>query len=257
MLLVEARRAGWSGTVFELGRQSVYLTERELEGERGPLSRWGRLADDRRLFEAMGFSGTRVGDVAGEGRPTDDLDLNLPVPEHLRGGFDAVFDGGTLGLVFDVRAALTGMHDLLAVGGRAIHIAASNNYVDAGFHMTSPALLHQWYTGSGYEVELCCVVLHSRRWARGRVRAWDYEPGLLHRHSLGGFEQGMMLTILVARKQASSQPTVPYFPGGSRLADLRGPTGDVLRRLVPVVRPLRRSRVVRVGSRPLRHGTRW
>jgi hypothetical protein len=258
MLKGEADSGGWTGSVLQLGRQSVYATEQELAGRWGPASGLGRFVDDKQFFHSLGFDEVHASDIGGEGGPTHAVDLNEPVSPELVGRYDAVFDGGTLGLVFDQRAALVAMHDLVRPGGRIVHIAASNNYVDANLFMASPGLFHRWYTASGYELEVCRVVEHSRRWTRGRLRSWDYQPGMFDGLGMGGFESGMLLTVVVARKTATSVPTTPYLSGGSRLAFRSDPLGVALRRSASALRPLLPSRVIRiVPRRGIGRSKRW
>ena len=54
-------------------------------------------------------------------------DLNLPLPEHLRGQFDMVYDGGTLEHVFNLPIALKNCMELLRPDGRLfLHTPANN-----------------------------------------------------------------------------------------------------------------------------------
>jgi SAM-dependent methyltransferase len=68
-------------------------------------------------------------------------DLNAPFPESLRGGFDAVVDGGTLEHIFDFPAALRNCLELLSVGGHFITTdVPANSLMGHGFYQFSPEL---------------------------------------------------------------------------------------------------------------------
>lgn len=77
-------------------------------------------------------------------------DLNLPVPEELKGRFKTVIDAGTLEHVFDLRQGFRNVADLLAPGGRVIHISPANNYMNHGFWQFSPTMLHDFYEANGF-----------------------------------------------------------------------------------------------------------
>ncbi|MEY2430739.1 MAG: hypothetical protein QOC92_464 [Acidimicrobiaceae bacterium] len=249
-----ARRDGWSGSVLQLGRQTVYLTEREARGSFGLRARVGSFIDDQTYFRQLGFSEIVSCDLDRAGGADLALDLNSPIPDHLRGRYDTVFDGGTLGCVFDVPQALRGMEQLLRDGGRAVHTVASNGYVDDIFFTMSPRLLHDWYSGRGFTVEHFLIIEHSRRWARSRMRAHLYEPGAVDHLTIGGFEQGALLSVVVARKPSHVVDAVPYLRPTSR-ATSKGP---LVRRLLPLVRPILPSRVVRLWPRRMPpSGGRW
>lgn len=245
LFLELARQDGWSGSVLQLGRQTIYLTQREATGSFGLGARFGMFTDDETYFRALGFDEVHSSDLDGAGGAGHAVDLNLPVPEHLHGRYDAVFDGGTLGCVFDVPGALRGIEQLLREGGRVVHTVASNGYVDDLLFMMSPRLLHDWYCGRGYEIEHFLLVEHSRRWARSGMRAFHYEPDAVDHLPIGDFEQGAMLSVVVARKPAAVIDAVPYLRPTSRSRD-RGP---LIRRLLPIGRPLLPTRVVRVWPR--------
>lgn len=245
--------SGGRGPILQFGRQHVYLTEAECHGRRSPAARLGRFVNDQRFFRALGFDPVTSCDLPGVGADIE-LDLNEPAPEALRGQFACVFDGGTLEHVFDVPAALRAMDVLLRVGGWAVHASPTNNFVDHGFYMLSPRLLHDWYTANDYEIERFTVFRHGRRWARSTWRRHDYVTGSLDRGSVGGFEQGCLLTLVVARKRvdraAVQRPSQPGDGDRSRLP--RVLDQPWVRRLLPLARPVSGSSVVRVWPGPVR-----
>jgi hypothetical protein len=67
-------------------------------------------------------------------------DLNRPVPAHLHGRYDVVFDGGTLEHVFEYPTALRSAMRMVRVGGRLILHAPGDQWLGHGFYQLSPEL---------------------------------------------------------------------------------------------------------------------
>lgn len=210
LLLDEARERPFSGSVLELGRMSVYVTDDELrswareqgvglaEVEAPALSHQPELArhgclDDRTFFRRLGFERVESTDVSDWEGADHVLDLNLPVPAELRGRFDVVFEAGTIQHVFHLPRLFENVHALLREGGRVIHgMAPSSNHVDHGFHMFSPTLFHDFYTANGWRIEAFYFFEFFPYWYRGRFFStpWKirrYEPGCLDELAYGGF----------------------------------------------------------------------
>lgn len=82
-------------------------------------------------------------------------DLNRPIPKSLRGKFDTVYDGGTLEHVFNFPVAIQNLKDLLAIGGTAIMVTPSNNWLGHGLYQFSPELLYQCFSPDcGFRVDV-------------------------------------------------------------------------------------------------------
>jgi SAM-dependent methyltransferase len=81
-------------------------------------------------------------------------DLNLPVPDHLRGVFDTIFDGGTIEHIFDVPAVFRNVRAMLAPGGLFLSINAANNQLGHGLYQFSPELMWRAFSPeNGYSIE--------------------------------------------------------------------------------------------------------
>lgn len=86
-------------------------------------------------------------------------DLNQPVPDALKGRFDAIFDGGTLEHVFNIPAALKNCMEMTKVGGRFYMHTCANNLCGHGFYQFSPELFYRVFSEqNGFEVER--MVIH-------------------------------------------------------------------------------------------------
>lgn len=166
-IVQQHRRTPLAGPVLTLGRQGVAATLDEVkqilisegvtpaplpEGfdTRTNLPNWkaphlARNTSDVTFFKLLGVDQLQALDSSDYEKADIIHDLNQPVPADLHGRFPFILDGGTLEHVFDVRQALTNISNLLAVGGRVLHISPTNNYVNHGFYQLSPTLYYDYY----------------------------------------------------------------------------------------------------------------
>ena len=227
LLLDEAHRRPFTGTLLELGRMTVYVTAAELDGwaaeqsvalasdadlrlsHQPELARLGCL-DDVSFFRRLGFSAVESSDVSDWEGADRILDLNRPVPVELHGRYDAVFEAGTIQHVFDLPQVFANIHSLLRPGGRVIHgMAPSSNHVDHGFYMFSPTLFADFYRENGWEIEAFYFFEFRSYWWRGRFRStvWKvrpYTPGCLDDLSYGGFGGSQLGIFVVATRTAET-----------------------------------------------------
>lgn len=80
------------------------------------------------------------------------FDLNEPLPEDLRGRFDAVLDLGTGEHVFNIGQVFRNALDALKVGGAVLHehpLIMGNH----GFWSTQPTAMIDFYSQNGCDVE--------------------------------------------------------------------------------------------------------
>ncbi len=213
--------------MLQLGRSSIYFTERELENwaardrfaltpRRGEepaarLSHDPRLAalgcmDDRAFFERLGFDAVESSDIEEWEGADHIFDLNDELPEQLVERFDAVFETGTIVQIFDLPRVLSNLARLVKPGGRIIHCAVpSNNHMDLGFYMLCPSFFADFYSANGWRIEchwLCEYYawwhggkLHSDRW-----RVYEYTPGALDALSYGRYGGAQAATFMVATR---------------------------------------------------------
>lgn len=150
-LLLDCRRGGMEfGRTLMLGRQNVYLSRPEYEalldemgmrgmpGMPGAVTRSGEFAEP--FFRALGATAVDSLDASGFEGATRVHDLNTPVPEAWREGYDVVYDGGTLEHVFDFPRALTNALRLVKIGGNLILHTPANNMLGHGLYQFSPEL---------------------------------------------------------------------------------------------------------------------
>ena len=213
LLLEEAKRRPFSGSLLQLGRSSVYFTQEELERWAGlhgvelspvdevslshdpRLARQGCLSDES-LFRQLGFDRVHACDISDWEGADVIVDLNRPVPEEHAGRFDAVLDPGTTIQIFDLPRVLGNLHRFLAPEGRVIHAAVpSNNHMDLGFYMACPTLFWDFWGANGYERNLS-----DRHWIEfgavlERLHTAVVPPALLRRIRRETFSPGWRDTV--------------------------------------------------------------
>jgi SAM-dependent methyltransferase len=94
-------------------------------------------------------------------------DLNQPIPDDLKGRFDAVCDFGTLEHVFNFPVALRSCLEMVKVGGHLFIQTPANNYFGHGFYQFSPELFFRVLSKTnGFELERMVVMEYGplKRW---------------------------------------------------------------------------------------------
>jgi len=170
-VLVAARREGVDfGRTITIGRQALHGCRRQAarHGIAVPAHGW---ADQ--LFTALGAEHVESFDISDYEGATVLGDLNEPLATQLRGRYTAVFDGGSLEHVFDVRTGFGNVLRLVAPGGHVILGHPANNQVGHGLYQFSPELVHGvLVAGNGFEVERVMLVERSP-WTRSPRRWWE------------------------------------------------------------------------------------
>lgn len=206
MLIEESERKPFAGRLVTFGRQTIIDSP----------------VDDVAIFKSMGFGEVESIDYSSFEGATQILDLNQPIPDHLRGQFDVVLDSGTTEHIFHIPNALKNAVDLAKVGGRIIFCSPASNYVDHGFYSFSPTLFVDYFTANNLTVERCLIVRASldshRPW-----KAWEYRPeaGFF----IGCLDGGIYTLFVVATKTATSTsdrtPTQAHYQEAWKQAPVR------------------------------------
>jgi hypothetical protein len=170
LMLAEAAKRPFHGSVLQLGRQKILFTESQLRKwaaqarasisaaaasteslSTASLARDTRKQlDDWEFFRLLGFDEVASCDASDYEDPTFILDLNKQVEEKFHNRFDMILDGGTMEHIFNVPTVFANIGSMLKVGGRIIHIAPSSNMIDHGFYSFSPTLFGDYYGANGY-----------------------------------------------------------------------------------------------------------
>jgi hypothetical protein len=92
-------------------------------------------------------------DVCPGLKNTEILDLNFdPLPAHLMGHHDVVFNFGTTEHIFNQWNCFEVMHDATKVGGVIYHQLPASGYFDHGYYCYTPLFFREMAQANGYEV---------------------------------------------------------------------------------------------------------
>lgn len=179
------RKGAGLGRMLTLGHQGIYMDKVAYKSFMTSLGRSAErmdYADD--LFNALGATSVDIMDVSNYEGAQILHDLNAPIPDEFRSGYDCVFDGGALEHVFNFPVALKNCMEMVKVGGHLVCITVANNYCGHGFYQFTPELFYSSLSEvNGFAVE-SMLIFHSGRWfsvkkpedTRGRVQIQTSHP---------------------------------------------------------------------------------
>lgn len=181
LLLDESIKNPFSGSILQLGRQSIYFSPMQLEGWAGSHgvklqipAHANNPMNDVQFFRALGFDRVHSLDIKSADNSDFIHDLNQDIPRHLHGIYDLVLDGGTMEHIFDTTAVLRNIHRLLKVNGRIVHGSPCNNHrIDEGYHLFSPSFLWDFYEANGYRIDTCYLIRHP---SIPHLGSWEVFP---------------------------------------------------------------------------------
>jgi hypothetical protein len=167
-LLTRAKEQGASfAETATMGRQSLTVPEAELAGL---ARRLGIPTPDWKTFAADGYSedffrlylgatGITSFDYSAYQSAGIVHDLNVAIEPALHCRFDAVFDGGTMEHLFDVKQVLSNYMNLVKIGGSLFICTNANNLCGHGFYQFSPEFFFRVFTeANGFMVESLCLI---------------------------------------------------------------------------------------------------
>jgi SAM-dependent methyltransferase len=197
VMAMNVRRHGLGGRLATLGVQTFGPTDAQ---KNAILAAHGFAKDGRDPLQTIGFREVESLDICDFEGCTHHLDLNsASTPDALIGRYDVVFDGGTLEHVFDNRAALKNIYNLLSPGGVVLHASPTNGWIDHGFYQFSPTFFLDYYLSNGFE--LLELDILNRYSAHSMLESYDAgAPPLAH--------SGRTLTIALARRVGGSSCSV-------------------------------------------------
>jgi len=102
------------------------------------------------FYSIFGASSYRSLDLA-DPRSEFAFDLNFPLPESV-GKYDVVTNFGTTEHVFNIGQAFENVHNLLKVGGLALHSVPGYAYIDHGFYNVHPTAYLDMAKANEYEI---------------------------------------------------------------------------------------------------------
>jgi SAM-dependent methyltransferase len=195
------RRSGGGGRLLSFGAQSLQFDAPAFIAATGERAFSGTAQS---YFAVCGYPDNRALDVSGFEGAEIIFDLNEGrTPADLLGGFDAVFNGGTIEHVFHVPNALAHVTRLLRPDGLAIHLSPCHNWVDHGFYQFSPTLFFDYYEAAGFQPLESAVFLFERD-VRAPWRVMPAPPHAFGSGLSGTFDGRIGLQLFMARKTASA-----------------------------------------------------
>jgi len=204
--LLGAQRSGVSfARTATIGRQEFFIHPKDL---RKIFEAFGvpdsEVQARRLLTEAKGFTEPLLQWLGAEHIVSIDAsayegasivhDMNLPVPDSLRGCFSVVIDAGTLEHVFNYPVALKNCMEMVEDGGSLLLVTPANNFMGHGFYQFSPELFFRTCSApNGFELlkVIVCEVDPDAPWyrvvdpakARRRVELVTTRPAYLLVHA--------------------------------------------------------------------------
>lgn len=159
-LLAEKKRGISLGRLLTLGRQEVYMTNREYDHvlkEVNVKKNIETFGDD--FFLGLGASSLEIMDASDYEGADIIHDLNEPISADLTSRYDTVIDGGTLEHVFHFPNSIRTCMELVKPGGQLILITPWHNYPGHGFYQFSPELFYSILSSqNGYNIERMMIV---------------------------------------------------------------------------------------------------
>lgn len=221
-ILKEHRERPFSGHLLLLGQGDIYFTYEHLERmaavanvrlkdgvERTPsyistFAEKGYISATT-VFKSLGFKEITVLDYSTFEGASFQHDLNdNNVPSEYLQKFDTVIDHGTLEHVFHMPNALDCIFKMLKVGGRVIHSAPTNNFLDHGFYQFQPTLYHDYYLTNQWELNTFVVYQMTPNQEVEFPFFAEYEPTMFQSLSYGKMDSKMYGTVMMATKNKNS-----------------------------------------------------
>ena len=166
-----------------------------------------RTAANADLYARLGFDQVESIDISDFEGCTHIFDLNTPgVPYDLRERFDAIYNGGTLEHVFDLRASLRNVYELLKTDGVVIHVGPANGWLDHGFYQFSPTLLVDYYLANQFDI-LEAHLIH--RLTTGAAIVHPYVPGAFDGRPGSAFPGRWLFYVVCRKGRASTCDAIP------------------------------------------------
>lgn len=196
LLLKEAARKRFEGSVLTLGKQEVWLTheqfttmaaefgvelDRRVEPSKShhPEMAKRNLISDTCLFRSLGALECHSLDCSDFEEAGFVFDLNRSdVPAELVGRFDLIVDAGTLEHIFHLPNVLNNLFTMLRPGGRVMHQAPSSNHLDHGFFMFCPTLFWDFYCANQFDINSVQMYRYTPSGRQNRGRSLTIDPGV-------------------------------------------------------------------------------
>lgn len=170
IIVMEAKRKPFSGSVATLGRQTVHLThdsyrklilkynlenygaEPSVSYQNRPSLEQAKLITDINFFNGLGVRSLDAIDISDYEGANIIFDMNNKyVPDHLHRKYNVIINGSCLDNIFDPHQAIQNTTSMLSPNGRIIHMEHSS-YFNGPYLMFSPEWLVDYYVMNGFNI---------------------------------------------------------------------------------------------------------
>lgn len=171
--LLYARNMGVNfGQTAMIGRQNLNLTKNELQkiflAFNSPIDEEvaNQIFSDHGYAESFftQFDAKEVHsfDASAYEGATHIHDMNLEIPEEIKGHYSVVVDGGSLEHIFNFPQAIKNCMEMLHIDGHYLGITPGNNFMGHGFYQFSPELFFSVFAKeNGFEL-ISLIVFEDR-----------------------------------------------------------------------------------------------
>jgi hypothetical protein len=184
-LLAEKSRGIRFGRTLTLGKQSIYMNDREYAKILSALDTQlttPEFADD--FFSGIGAQPLVSMDASTYEGATFVHDMNQRIESQYHEAFDTVIDGGTLEHVFNFPVAIQNCMSMVKLGGQLVLMTPWHNYPGHGFYQFSPELIYNTLTTeNGFQVERMLIAAEGTWYSvkrpselKGRIEISTNDP---------------------------------------------------------------------------------
>ena len=130
-----------------IGRQGLHIAESTV---RTAFAQGSQYKNDKYCEQLLKdhFGASQVDSIDFSGYEGASIihDMNFPLPEHVRGRYDTVIDGGCVEHIYNVPQALLNCSECCKAGAQILHMLPASNCCGHGFWQFSPELFFSLYS---------------------------------------------------------------------------------------------------------------
>ncbi|MEP0263914.1 hypothetical protein [Dokdonia sp.] len=159
------------------------------------------------LFKTLGASKVDAVDASTYENASIIHDMNEPIPDRHKEGYDVVVDSGTLEHVFNFPQAIKNCMEITAVGGHFIGIYPCNNFFGHGFYQFSSETFYRVLSDdNGFEVKDVIIFVDEPNGAFYSI------PDTSEEHHRITFKNSKPVLLYVIAKRLEKKPILVKNP---------------------------------------------
>jgi len=157
---------------------------------------------DQHFYKLLGVEGNVTSMDVTDYEGCDIIhDLNLPIPDNLKGKYDFVIDGGTFDHLMNTKVCFANVVELLKPTGRVFQWNAASNFTGCAYLSFGPDLFYDFFTLNNFKD---CKVYIADGYTIDQAIDWDmyfYDKPTDYAHFIS---PRMQMVIVIAERQAST-----------------------------------------------------